>query len=56
MAEIKRMIYDAKDRKDILTVKNRKGAVHAVTRMHFNKFMGRDGLQIVQEEKKKKGK
>jgi len=56
MAEKKRMIYDAKDRKDIVTVRNKKGTIHTVTRMHFEKFMGRDGLQIINQGKKKKGK
>jgi hypothetical protein len=63
MDEEKRRMYDAQDKKDIFEVRNRRGTVHTVTRMHFEAYQNRDGLEIIKEipvekelKTKKKGK
>ena len=50
-AQTKRRIYDNEDLKTSILVKNKKGKTWYVTPMHLEKFRGRDGLEVVREEK-----
>lgn len=48
--EIPPQMYDYEDRKTSVLVINRKGAVHEVTKMHYEAFAERDRLQKIKKE------